>query len=136
MTSFVPKTSLIVSALLLGLLGLCHTVKGGPNTSINVLGCNVNSYAEGDPFGNSVTYVLFDLMNVTPSQQGFDYRATSPYSTAVAYGHATCSRALSNNDCANCLVSAKATLESNCGGRIGGQTKLVDCTMRFENYYF
>ncbi|KAL2535378.1 Antifungal protein ginkbilobin-2 [Forsythia ovata] len=126
----------MVFALSISLLGLCYTVKSEPNTSVSGLTCNGNSYAEGDPFGNSVTYVLFDLMNVTPSQQGFDYRATSPYSTAVAYGHATCNQALSNNDCANCLISAKATLDSYCSGRIGGQTELVDCAMRFENYYF
>ncbi|XP_022856190.1 uncharacterized protein LOC111377344 [Olea europaea var. sylvestris] len=114
--TFVPKSSLTVSALFIALLRLCYTVKGGPNASINVLICNVKSQAEGDPFWSSVTYVLFDLMNVTPSQQGFDYSTTSPYSTTVAYGRTTCSCDLSNNDSTNCLVSAKETLKTNCGG--------------------
>lgn len=134
--TFVPKSSLTVSALFIALLRLCYTVKGGPNASINVLICNVKSQAEGDPFWSSVTYVLFDLMNVTPSQQGFDYSTTSPYSTTVAYGRTTCSCDLSNNDSTNCLVSAKETLKTNCGGWLGCQMELVDCSMRFEYYYF
>ncbi|KAL0391018.1 UNVERIFIED_CONTAM: hypothetical protein Scaly_0458900 [Sesamum calycinum] len=70
-------------------------------------------------------------MNVAPSQQPYDYYTVSPYPTSPAYGHATCSQALANSECANCLASARGTVSSACAGSVGGQVGMVDCSMRF-----
>ncbi|KAL0418752.1 UNVERIFIED_CONTAM: hypothetical protein Sradi_1288700 [Sesamum radiatum] len=111
-------------------------VKNDPDTSINSIICNTQYYSGDDPFGNSVAYVVADLMNVAPSQQPYDYYTVSPYPTSPAYGHATCSQALANSECANCLASARGTVSSACAGSVGGQVGMVDCSMRYENYPF
>ncbi|KAK4408061.1 hypothetical protein Sango_0387100 [Sesamum angolense] len=111
-------------------------VKSDPDTSVNSIICNTQYYSGDDPFGNSVAYVLADLMNVAPSQQPYDYYTVSPYPTSPAYGHATCSQALANSACANCLASARGTVSSACAGSVGGQVGMVDCSMRYENYPF
>ncbi|KZV32412.1 antifungal protein ginkbilobin-2-like [Dorcoceras hygrometricum] len=121
----------------MGLLATTFFCVGSePDTTVTTLICNGNTYLQDDPFGDSVAYVLADLMNVTPSQQGFNYYTVSPYPTAVAYGHATCSQSLANSECANCLATARGTLSTTCGGHIGGQVGMVDCGMRFEDYSF
>ncbi|PIN03058.1 hypothetical protein CDL12_24414 [Handroanthus impetiginosus] len=130
------KLNTMVISSLIVLMGLISVARSEPNTNVNLLWCNDNSYSQEDPYGNSVAYVLADLMNVTPTQQGFDYHTVSLYAEAVSYGHATCNTALSNNDCANCLVSAKASVNDVCANRIGGRVEMVDCTMRYENYSF
>ncbi|XP_073291596.1 antifungal protein ginkbilobin-like protein [Primulina huaijiensis] len=124
---------------IMGLLATTFSCVGSepkPNTSVTTLICNGDTYPQGDPFDDSVAYVLADLMNVTPSQQGYNYYAVSPYPAGVAYGHATCSLKLANSECANCLATARGTLSTTCGGHIGGQVEMVDCGMRFENYSF
>ncbi|XP_057794468.1 antifungal protein ginkbilobin-like protein [Salvia miltiorrhiza] len=108
---------------------------GSPNTSINYLACNVNGYLQGDAYAGNVAYVLADMMNVTPNA-GYDYYTHSPSSTAVCYGHATCSLALSYNDCADCLTAARSTVLAGCPSSIGASVEMVDCTIRYENYFF
>ncbi|KAL2236494.1 antifungal protein ginkbilobin-2 [Sesamum indicum] len=135
--ALVQKLNMIMTIIsLIGLTGLLSVAKSEPNTNVNLLWCNENGYAEEDPYADSVAYVLADLMNVTPSRQGFDYSTVSPYGTAVSYGHATCNTGLSNNDCANCLVAAKASVSSSCLNSVGGRVAMVDCAMRYENYPF
>lgn len=133
--AFVQKLNIMIMAFLIGQMGLFLVAKSDPNTSVNLSRCNANYYSQEDPYANSVDYVLADLMNVTPNH-GFDYYTQSPYATAVSYGHATCNAALSYNDCANCLVAAKATVTTDCANRIGGAVEMVDCSMRYENYSF
>ncbi|XP_073152604.1 antifungal protein ginkbilobin-like protein [Henckelia pumila] len=125
-------TIFIIMGLLLATTFSC--VESEPNTSVQTLICNGDTYPPGDPFGDSVAYVLADLMNVTPSQQGYDYYAVSPYPTAVAYGHATCSQKLANSECANCMATARGTVSTICGGHIGGQVEMVDCGMSYRDF--
>ncbi|WMV22877.1 hypothetical protein MTR67_016262 [Solanum verrucosum] len=64
---------------------------------------------------------------------------TSPYPNddLLAYGHATCrSNIASSDNCAICVSLARAYLMTTCDGRIGGQVKLVGCSMRYEQYSF
>ncbi|KAL8522923.1 hypothetical protein ACS0TY_013031 [Phlomoides rotata] len=117
------------------LLCLFLVAKSTPNTSVQYYGCNSNSYSSSDPYANSVAYVLAALMNVTPNH-GYDYYTQSPSAEAVAYGHGTCSTALSYNDCADCLTAARALVTSTCGSSVGGTMNMVDCTIRYEKYAF
>ncbi|KAG8370718.1 hypothetical protein BUALT_Bualt13G0012400 [Buddleja alternifolia] len=130
--------TMITITLVIGLLATTFfpVAKSDPNTNVDTIACNINTYAENDPFGDSVAYVLADLMNVAPSQQGYNYYTVSPYPTSVAYGHATCSQSLANSECANCLATARGTVSSSCASRVGGQVALVDCGMRFYQIKF
>ncbi|PIN03060.1 hypothetical protein CDL12_24416 [Handroanthus impetiginosus] len=130
------KFNTIIIKSLIVLMVLSLVAKSEPNTNVNLLWCSEYNYAQEDTYANSVAYVLVDLMNATTSRQGLDYRTISPYAVAESYGHATCNTVLSSNDCANCLVSAEATVSSGCSNSVGGRVEMVDCTMRYENYPF
>lgn len=120
--------------MLLGLLLMLNFVQGDPDTSIQDKICNGNVYGSGDPYANSVSYVLEDMATVTANHPGYDYHTQSPYPEATAYGHAVCSAALSFTDCATCVSAAKSKILDLCPNSIGVQMWLTDCNMRYENY--
>ncbi|KAG8389362.1 hypothetical protein BUALT_Bualt02G0221400 [Buddleja alternifolia] len=124
----------ILSSILL--LSLCNTATSKPNTAVKLVQCNSGTYTAGDPFTISLTYVLAELENATPSRQGYDFHNISPYPNAFAYGHAACNQTLTSADCAACLASAKTALLGACDGRIGARSVLYDCTIRYEQYPF
>nr|GMC64662.1 chloroplastic import inner membrane translocase subunit HP30-2-like [Ipomoea batatas] len=106
-------------------------ITGEPNLGITNKICNGEHYAQDDPFALSLAYVFEEMQNVTPTQAWYNYYSISPYpNNAIAYGHATCNTAISNNDCGLCLSSAKIYLSQNCYGSIGAQLSYVDCSMR------
>ncbi|KAL1559681.1 antifungal protein ginkbilobin-like protein [Salvia divinorum] len=129
--------SVKIGAALIGfiLAGVLLVAESTPNTSINEWRCNVDSYSPNEAYADNVEYVLADLMNVTPNA-GYDYYTQSPSKTALCYGHATCSSALSYNDCADCLTASRASVKDICAAKIGGEVDMVDCTIRYENYSF
>lgn len=113
-----------------------------PNTeAISVL-CNGASYGAGDPFAASLEYVLSELVSATPTARssggGRDFYDISPYPSAFAYGHASCSPALASSaaDCAACLRSAVSQMDAACGHSVGARAVLVDCSVRYEQYAF
>lgn len=127
--------NIMLMVLAIGQMQLFLVAKSDPNTSVYLLLCNENTYAQGDDYANSVAYVLADLMNVTPNH-GYDYTTQSPYADAVCYGHATCNTALSYSDCADCMIAARAAVTSGCTNSIGAQVGMVDCSIRYESYSF
>ncbi|KAH6799665.1 hypothetical protein C2S53_004137 [Perilla frutescens var. hirtella] len=127
--------SMKIVACLIVLMSVFLVAKCTPNTSITYWRCNGNEYSQDDPYADNVEYVLADLMNVTPNA-GYDYYTHSPSTTAVCYGHGTCSTALSYNDCADCLTANRASVKDICAAKIGGTVEMADCTMRYENYSF
>ncbi|KAL3753264.1 hypothetical protein ACJRO7_000630 [Eucalyptus globulus] len=89
-----------------------------------------------DPYANSMAYILKDMVTVTPSDVDYDYSTTSPYTAAAAYGHATCSQAVSYSDCGICMGSIKSQILAICPNSLGLQAKLEHCRIRYENYSF
>ncbi|KAL9142855.1 hypothetical protein ABFS82_14G198400 [Erythranthe guttata] len=128
--------TIIIMMITLVIMAIFTVVKNEPHTTLNYRTCSLQTYAQNDPFADSVAYVFADLMNLTPSQQGYNRYTVSPYPRSTAFGHATCNQSLANSDCATCLVAARATLSTTCGGYTGGQVGMANCTMRYENYPF
>ncbi|KAL3753256.1 hypothetical protein ACJRO7_000622 [Eucalyptus globulus] len=122
--------------VLLGLLLVFNFVRGDPDTTLINKICNGNVYGSGDPYANSVSYILEDMATVTANHPGYDYYTNSPYAEATAYGHAVCNAVLSFTDCGTCVSSAKIQILYNCPNSIGVQMQLQDCRMRYENYPF
>ncbi|XP_015950929.1 antifungal protein ginkbilobin-like protein [Arachis duranensis] len=133
--------SLILCLILLWSSSVCECV---PNTNITPILCNSGVYTSGDPFAISLSYVLEELEEVTPTQKNYDYYNISPYPNAFAYGHAACNNNnnlkkttnLTSSDCKACLGVAKTTMLSSCEKRIGARSVLHDCTIRYEQYPF
>ncbi|XP_073024291.1 antifungal protein ginkbilobin-like protein [Primulina eburnea] len=125
---------MMLPALIICITGQFLITESEPNTAVNLLWCNSHGYSQEDLYAGSVADVLMDLMNVTPTRKGFDYRTVSGNALAVSFGRATCNGALSRTDCANCLVVAKTTVTSGCRNSVGGRTELVYCSIRYENY--
>ncbi|KAI6698748.1 hypothetical protein NL676_018867 [Syzygium grande] len=116
-----------VALTLLGLLFVFTFVRGDPDvTQVNKI-CNGNVYASGDPYANSVSYVLEDMATVTANHPGYDYYTQSPYAEATAYGHAVCSTTLSFTDCATC-VGRVLGLKTQAMGGLGCLTKSPEFT--------
>ncbi|KAK9281453.1 hypothetical protein L1049_004355 [Liquidambar formosana] len=129
---FVQKLAVII----IGLLGLCATMRSDPNTTVLQILCNGGEYSSGDPFGTSLAYVVAELEAVTPTRKDYDYYNISPYPNAFAYGHATCTKNLTSPDCTTCLAAADTTMFGACEKRIGARSVLHDCTIRYEQYPF
>ncbi|XP_057509702.1 antifungal protein ginkbilobin-like protein [Actinidia eriantha] len=134
--AFLPKMTVFVSGLLIGLFGLSGVVQSTPNTNISIVLCNSGVYSEGDPFATSLAYVIADLKGVTSSRPGYDYHNISPYPNAFAYGHAACNNNLTSLDCSTCLGAAENAMFGTCDSRIGARSVLIDCTIRYEEYPF
>ncbi|CAI9107906.1 OLC1v1007388C1 [Oldenlandia corymbosa var. corymbosa] len=124
----------IATILLVGFYHQTCFVESVPNTTVLITQCNNGVYANGDPFGISVAYVVDDLESATPFRQGYVYRNISPYPNAFAYGEANCNQSLNGLDCGTCLGAAKKAMLSSCVSRIGARSGLVDCSMRFSVY--
>lgn len=122
--------------LLVSFFCICTVAGAAPNTTLEQVLCNGNAYTAGDPFSESLEYVMSDLESVTPSKQGYDYYDISPYPNAFAYGHATCNKNLTTSDCSSCLGASATSLFLNCERRIGGRCALRDCSVRYEQYPF
>ncbi|XP_056172639.1 antifungal protein ginkbilobin-like protein [Syzygium oleosum] len=127
--------SRVAIMLMLSLL-MFNVVKGAPRAGIVNWACNIDSYSGGNPYANSMAYVLEDMVTVTPNHANYDYSIVSPYPTAAAYGHAACSQALSYSDCGICISSVKSQILAICPNSLGAQMELEDCRMRYENYSF
>lgn len=130
----IEKPNFALIPLIICIAGQFLVAQSEPNTTVNLLWCNFNGYSQEEVYASSVADVLVDLMNVTPTRKGFNYRTVSGNALAVSFGRATCNEDLSDADCANCLVVAKATVTSGCRNSVGGRTELVDCGIRYENY--
>ncbi|KAL4205501.1 hypothetical protein AMTRI_Chr01g137610 [Amborella trichopoda] len=111
-------------------------VESAPNTNITQVLCNSGVYTRGDPFTQSLDYVLKDIQSSTPSRPSRDYKTISPFPNAFAYARATCTPSLSPSDCATCLVSAVSVMQQTCTNRIGARAVLYDCSVRYEQYPF
>ncbi|XVF21795.1 hypothetical protein REPUB_Repub12eG0120800 [Reevesia pubescens] len=129
---YLPK----LAAAVIGLLLLSSNVRSVPNTSVTSVLCNSGVYSKGDPFANSLAFVLEELVTLTPTLKGYDYFNISPYPNAFAYGHAVCNQNLASSDCATCLAAAKTAMFGTCQSRIGSRSVLHDCTIRYEQYPF
>ncbi|KAM3383731.1 hypothetical protein ACQJBY_008415 [Aegilops geniculata] len=128
---------LFLPLALLHLLSSCpHTASGAPNTAPLSVLCNGAVYGAGDPFAESLAYVLADLLAATPQSRARDAYSISPYPNAFAYGHAACRAGLSGADCASCLGSAVSQMNATCGHAVGARAVLVDCSVRYEQYAF
>uniref|UniRef100_A0ACD5WRL7 Uncharacterized protein n=1 Tax=Avena sativa TaxID=4498 RepID=A0ACD5WRL7_AVESA len=126
---------LLALALLL-LVSSPRAASGAPNTTPLSVLCNGAVYGPGDPFAESLAYVLSDLLAATPSSPSHDAYSISPYPNAFAYGHAACSGVLASADCATCLGSAVGQMNTTCGHAVGARAVLVDCRVRYEQYAF
>ncbi|KZV39576.1 antifungal protein ginkbilobin-2-like [Dorcoceras hygrometricum] len=130
-----PETPIFMTIpLLICIAGQFLVAQSEPNTSVNLLWCNLNGYSQEEVYASSVADVLMDLVNVTPNLKGFKYRTVAGNALAVSFGHATCNEALSNVDCADCLSVAKDAVTTGCRNSVGGRMELVDCGIRYENY--
>ncbi|XP_010067244.1 antifungal protein ginkbilobin-like protein [Eucalyptus grandis] len=128
-------TSKVAIMLMLSLL-MFNVIKGALHTGIVNRACNIGSYSSNDPYANGMAYILEDMVTVTPSDEDYNYSTTSPYTAAAAYGHATCSQALSYSNCGMCMGSVKSQILAICSNSLGTQVKLEHCRMRYENYSF
>jgi hypothetical protein len=128
---------LLIALALLLLVSSPRAACGAPNTTPLSVLCNGAVYGAGDPFAESLAYVLADLLAATPSSRARDAYSISPYPNAFAYGHAACSLAgLTAADCASCLGSAVGQMNATCGHAVGARAVLVDCRVRYEQYAF
>uniref|UniRef100_A0A453AV40 Gnk2-homologous domain-containing protein n=3 Tax=Triticinae TaxID=1648030 RepID=A0A453AV40_AEGTS len=128
---------LFLPLALVHLLSSCpHTTSGAPNTAPLSVLCNGAVYGAGDPFAESLAYVLADLLAATPQSRARDAYTISPYPNAFAYGHAACRAGLTGVDCASCLGSAVSQMNATCGHAVGARAVLVDCSVRYEQYAF
>ncbi|KAF7152700.1 hypothetical protein RHSIM_Rhsim01G0275200 [Rhododendron simsii] len=112
--AFLLKMKVLVTALLIGFLGLSGTVQCNPNTNRSNVLCNSRVFSDGNPFTTSLAYVLSELETVMPTRQVYDYYNISPYPNAFAYGHAACNTSLTSPDCSTCLGAAKTALFGTC----------------------
>ncbi|KAI6698733.1 hypothetical protein NL676_018852 [Syzygium grande] len=81
-----------VAIMLVGSLLMCYAAQGAPDTSKVYRACNAGTYSSGDPYADSVAYVLADMETVSPNHMNYDYYTTSPYPTAAIFGHTTVTR--------------------------------------------
>jgi hypothetical protein len=101
------EDQVLIAVALLLVLSSPRAASGAPNTTPLSVRCNGAVYGAGDPFAESLAYVLADLLAATPSSRARDAYSISPYPNAFAYGHAACGGAgLTAADCATCLGSA------------------------------
>lgn len=118
------------------LLIVTAVARSRPDTTVQLVLCNGQVYSTGDPFSDSLAYVISDLESETPSSVSYSYYSISPYPNAFAYGHAACSRNLTGSDCGSCLGAAKTSMLGSCQNRIGARSVLRDCSIRYEQYPF
>nr|XP_051190523.1 uncharacterized protein LOC127303855 [Lolium perenne] len=101
------EDQVLIAVALLLVLSSPRAASGAPNTTPLSVRCNGAVYGAGDPFAESLAYVLADLLAATPSSRARDAYSISPYPNAFAYGHAACGGAgPTAADCATCLGSA------------------------------
>ncbi|KAK3444735.1 hypothetical protein EUGRSUZ_A00826 [Eucalyptus grandis] len=113
-----------------------NVAKGATHTGIVYWACNTGSYSSGDPYANSLAYLLEHMVTVTSNHANYNYSTASPYPTAIAYGHVICSQALSYSDCGICMSFVKSQILAICPDSLGAQVKLEDCRTRYKNYSF
>lgn len=130
------SATLLLPITLLLLLLAASPAQAAPNTAPRSVLCNGATYGPGDPFAESLAYVLSELLSATPARAGHDFYDISPYPTAFAYGHASCGAALTAADCESCLGSAASQMNATCGHSVGARAVLVDCSVRYEQYAF
>lgn len=125
-----------IAITVMGLLLFCNIVTSTPDTNITSVLCNADVYTTGDPFGQSLSYILNDIETTTPTYKNYFYYNISPYPNAFAYGHAYCNTNLTTPDCTTCLAAAKIAMLGTCQSRIGARGVLHDCSVRYEQYPF
>ncbi|KAE8772859.1 antifungal protein ginkbilobin-2-like [Hordeum vulgare] len=77
---------LFLPLALLHLLSCCpHTASGAPNTAPLSVLCNGAAYGAGDPFAESLAYVLADLLAATPQSRSRDAYSVSPLALEMCF---------------------------------------------------
>lgn len=121
---------------ILGLLWFGFMVEGEPNTSFLRGSCSSATYQRGDPYMNSLQFVLQDLAKKTSTLRGYECYTKSPYPEAPSYGHAKCNTALAYTDCDACMSILVKQITDRCNQSVGAELVLQDCQMRYEQYRF
>lgn len=119
---------------------LLLAVVGAQNATVLYCGCNVTKFPLVSPFYDTLLAMLVEMEDTT----GYDdyyYQKPSPGSdmdSAPIYGQATCNGVdLSPEQCKACLFNlVNDNLFPTCGLAVGAQILLVDCYIRYEQYYF
>ncbi|XP_042067298.1 antifungal protein ginkbilobin-like protein [Salvia splendens] len=114
---------------------LLMVAESSADTTITQWRCNADEYSANDAYAANVEYIEVMLVSVTPNV-GYYYNTQSPADTDICYGLATCSAALTNNDCSDCLSAATASAKEICPFKIGAMVHMVDFALRYENYFF
>ncbi|XP_047943090.1 antifungal protein ginkbilobin-2-like [Salvia hispanica] len=116
-------------------MGILMVAESSADTTITQWRCNADEYSANDAYAANVEYIFSSLVSVTPNV-GYYYNTQSPGDTDICYGLATCSAALTNNDCSDCLSAATASAKEICPFKVGAMVHMVDCAVRYENYFF
>ncbi|KAA8519271.1 hypothetical protein F0562_013527 [Nyssa sinensis] len=82
-------------------------------------------------------YLVYGLMMSAPNMSlMYDMAEYSPKANENRYSFVQCSRDLSREGCANCLLQITYNLEFCCEGRRGYRVFSPSCTLRYESYLF
>ncbi|PKU80537.1 antifungal protein ginkbilobin-like protein [Dendrobium catenatum] len=98
--------------------------------------CNLVNYTAGDPFSITLNLLFPDLVEGGSVQPGENYYNNYSYPFSPAYGRSSCSGSLTPGICKFCLQSTVAALIIRCSMAVGGQARIDDCGIRYEQYEF
>ncbi|KAI6678556.1 hypothetical protein NL676_039352 [Syzygium grande] len=124
-----------IVGITIGLLTLCTTVSGTPDTTMLNTICNGQQYFPLGPFTDTVNAALDDL-SANTATHGYNYYSAVLDSTGPCWAHGACNGVLGPPDCTACINSARQQLFYQCTHAIGGQIQLQDCRVRYEDYSF
>ncbi|CAI9108362.1 OLC1v1007935C1 [Oldenlandia corymbosa var. corymbosa] len=131
MTCFTPNSVTITLILIIRLW--CGFVNSTPNTTIDKEVCSGGTYLAGDPYTNSVAYVLDEVMINTPYSPGYQYGVFSPFLNSPALGFGGCAQFLSPLECSSCMVAAFNEVLKRCCGYVSGAVILTDCSIGYKD---
>ncbi|KAK1303139.1 Cysteine-rich receptor-like protein kinase 8 [Acorus calamus] len=112
------------------------------DTSMMIYMWNVNNASDPRPFFATVYGLMGSLVNETAAGPGMFATRELAVSGAGAvagqkvYALAQCTRDLSRDSCAQCLLNANQSIPSCCAGKIGGRVIMPSCNIRYEIYKF
>ncbi|OWM88876.1 hypothetical protein CDL15_Pgr020830 [Punica granatum] len=110
-------------------------IRGDPNTDELDWSCNAEEMDPNGPDPHVVSDLLQFIYSQTPDS-GDNFYAEAEAPTRVYYGRAACNGELSHEDCKKCLEDCYYRVFHHCKYKMGGQVKLEDCRMRYEDYPF
>lgn len=109
--------------------------EGGADTSFVYAKCNANPIPGGSAFWGNLGTTLHQLVENT-AYADFDFKTQNGGANCPAFGEAICDKALTPEDCTDCLSHISNHIWSICNDAVGAEVKFGDCCLRYEQYRF